>query len=187
MVKFAIIFEGIEQERKKNGAFTNRKRLKGRHVIIGRNGDFWERVDNTLNELYDLDKVKKIYVLGDGATWIKNGAPDLKQSHIYTRFAIDRFHFLHSINFITADEDYRKLLYSHAHHNDKADFNKLVDHIIELDESRRENIEKRPSNILNNWNNFQIMINEVKTVTQPNRLFLISSPLCLPVFLKLTL
>ncbi len=74
-------------------------REKGRFELINsryfggmysNSDDLWEEVSDYINEVYDYEKIKKIYISGDGARYIKNGAKWLNKG-IYV---FDRFHLM---------------------------------------------------------------------------------------------
>ena len=46
----------------------------------------WTEVLDYLNEAYDMDVVERVYINGDGATWICNG------ENLKSRLALDKYH-----------------------------------------------------------------------------------------------
>ena len=67
--------------------------------------DLWNEVFYWLDEEYDLSYVKRIYLHGDGATWIKAGLDVLPQC----RFVLDRYHLEKAIKSVASGdkEEYR--------------------------------------------------------------------------------
>ena len=66
------MYEGVENETS-NG---KRHRLINPHYFSSEslnenNGKFWERVFDYIEDNYDIDHIKKIYLNGDGGQWIK--------------------------------------------------------------------------------------------------------------------
>lgn len=55
---------------------------------------FWSNVDQFIEQTYDTDKLKRIYVSGDGAQWIKSGAKYLEKA----LFCADKYHLMKYIN-----------------------------------------------------------------------------------------
>ncbi|MDR9786677.1 MAG: ISLre2 family transposase [Peptococcaceae bacterium MAG4] len=51
---------------------------------------FWERVWEEADKLYDLEKVEKIYLMGDGSAWIQSAKEVFPQAE----FVLDRFHYM---------------------------------------------------------------------------------------------
>ena len=62
-------------------------------------------IDNT----YEIDKVKKIYILGDGANWIRTGLEWLHGSIN----VLDKIHLMKAVNGIVGKEkaEYKKRIY----------------------------------------------------------------------------
>lgn len=74
MTKLVYVYEGIEPAAPK----SSRNRLVHPHYFSGvysgaDNEKLWEEVYAYLEHTYDLAKVKKIYIQGDGAAWIVKG------------------------------------------------------------------------------------------------------------------
>ena len=90
--KLVYCFEGKELE----APISKRKKLINPHYFAGVykgivvNGKLWEEVYEYISSRYDLEKVKKIYISGDGAPWIKEGLNYFKQAI----FVMDEFHVL---------------------------------------------------------------------------------------------
>lgn len=49
---------------------------------------FWERVWEEADKQYNLEQVEKIYLMGDGAAWIRSAKDVFPQAE----FILDRFH-----------------------------------------------------------------------------------------------
>lgn len=84
-----IRFAAIHENKKKVG--KDRYQLTNRQIISSvreKPSGFGERVLDSLDSLYELDKVKRIYVHGDGATWIKS----LKETLPRSIAIFDHFH-----------------------------------------------------------------------------------------------
>lgn len=90
--KLVYCFEGKELE----APISKRKRLINPHYFAGvykgtnENGKLWEEVYEYIDQTYEIDKIKKIYISGDGASWIKEGLNYFKQAI----FVMDEFHIL---------------------------------------------------------------------------------------------
>jgi len=72
--KLAYEYEGIEPERPK----SKRNKLINPYyfgrVCEGKgNEELWDEIWEYINNTYDLDKVKKIYLNADGGAWIETG------------------------------------------------------------------------------------------------------------------
>lgn len=80
--------------------FADRKELKDVYYFSGLypgslgNEKLWNKVQAYIDSHYDLDKVKRIYVSGDAASWIKGGAKQLSKA----LFCADKYHLMKYVN-----------------------------------------------------------------------------------------
>lgn len=88
-VKAGVAYEGWQE------VSRDRHRVSRKTIYSGiMNGDrFWEGFSLTLAKKYDLSRVGKVIVGGDGALWVKDGAGLL--GGIYQ---LDRFHLKRAVN-----------------------------------------------------------------------------------------
>jgi len=85
LAKLVYIHEGKEEVGKE------RRKLKHPHYFAGLypdSEDLWFEVLDYLDEHYDLEATEKIFISGDGASWIKKGLEIIPESV----FVLDRFH-----------------------------------------------------------------------------------------------
>lgn len=165
MVKLAVVFTGRKKLTKKNGEplkwprwqLTDTRYLAFPHDTK----NFWPRVMDELSSIYDMEKVKHIYILGDGAEWIKAGAAELSSQYCKAKFALDRYHMSKHINAIVKEKAYRKLLTDYIIHGDKANFINTVDSLY-ADTPMSETAENAITYLLNNIGFAVVMQNEVK-------------------------
>ena len=142
----------------KNGKRTqlcNKKHFGG--VYKGKIDDLWEEVLTYLDNTYELDKVKNIYVLGDGANWIKTGLEWLPKSIN----VLDKFHLMKVVNGIVGKEtkdnikeksEYKRRIYRSFYALDFKQTKEIVYEILaeEMEEATRKRKEKLLQYILNN-------------------------------------
>ena len=153
MAKAGVIFEGPSFK-------ENRVHYEEKYYHLAITDDFWNEVYDKVCQRYDIDKIKQIYIMGDGAPWIKNGCKMFKRNK--AKFVLDRFHLQQSMTRITRDYENKKILNSYIYGDDKKSFNKLSKNIIkEADDSRQESIKQEFRYINNNWNAIQTMEKEV--------------------------
>jgi len=72
MPRLIYIYEGIEKE----GPSSKRNNLINKHYFGGvynNAEDLWQQVVCYIEEYYDSNKLEKIYICGDEASWIKKG------------------------------------------------------------------------------------------------------------------
>ena len=147
MQKSIVIFDGFKKVGK-------RKYLNNKMTFSGRNENFIYETINYIEKAYDTSKIKYFYMLGDGASWIKN----LKYYFNYNKNikiiqGLDKFHFKQCIWRILPKEDVYKALSEYIIDNDKPNFDRLVNEIIDLYPERKDKIEEYKLYIHNNWNN----------------------------------
>ena len=154
MGKSFVVFEGVEKESK------GRRKLVNKTCYTTYSKKPWEELVDILNNKYDLDKIENIYILSDGAKWLKAGVDEMKVTDdVIVKFLLCEFHFKQSINRITTDTELRKkLLYSFNNDNKKTFINNVED-IIKEHSDREENIRKNLNYITNNYNNIKDMLN----------------------------
>lgn len=162
MNKLAVAFSGREQVIKKDGTFQKRWELSGKWIFSYDDGHFWPQLRDDMALRYDEAKIKRIYILGDGASWIRAGAEDLMTADTRAKFALDRFHFGQALTKITKDKEKYQLLFDYALHQDKGSFQALVDSIIEDKPQNRDTIQKNSDYILSQLKGIRTMYQEVK-------------------------
>ena len=153
LVKHGVIYEGIIVK-------GRRTSLVRPYVVSHIGPDFWDKVYDKFALRYDTDKVNKIYIMGDGASWIKSGVNTLPGS----KFALDKFHLKQAINHISKDELIKDLLTSYIIKNRRPDFNRLIKHIDSetATVSRKETIYEKTKYIRNHWEAIQVMYKKVR-------------------------
>jgi len=131
ITKLVYIYEGIEKESPK----SKRHCLINPYYFCGvNNGDdnlkFWDEIYEYLDDHYDLEKVKKIYVNSDGGSWIKAGMKRIAGvTHVLDEFHLEKYltrltsHMKDSRT--DAADELRKAIRSKT----KREFNELVDHL----------------------------------------------------------
>ncbi len=155
MLKHAVIFEGVEN-------INKRGQLINKINIASTEPEFWEKAYNTMSSIYDLDEVRQIYILGDGALWIKKGVEIF--GHDKASFALDKFHFKQAIHHIDQNDSIKNILTSHILLGKRSDFKMIID-VIKTRENNRERhkiIEEKAKYILNQWIPIRKAYKEVK-------------------------
>jgi len=162
MIKMAVIFEDIKPIKRKNGTYTQRNQIINKTIVANTKTDFWDTVIEVLYKKYDMEKVKNLYLMGDGAPWIKTGIDSLKCPKIKIKFGIDSFHFNQAIRRIIPDNDIYKLLSNYAYCNLRKEFKYVVNGISKEYPERKEAIQSNHKYIMNHWHHFQIAVNEIE-------------------------
>lgn len=147
MQKSIVVFDGFNTNGK-------RKSLNNKMTFSGRNEDFIYEAIDYIENAYDSSKINKFYMLGDGATWIKN----LKNYFNYNLNieiiqALDKYHFKQNIWRTLPDKNIYNALCECIISDNKDDYKRLINEVIDLHPERKEKIEEYKKYILNNWNN----------------------------------
>ena len=165
MVKLAVVFTGREKLLNKSGEPLKRPRWKltgTRYLAFPHETkDFWPRVFDEISSIYDMDKVKRIYILGDGAEWIRGGVNEMTSENCKVKFALDRYHLSKKINTITKESVYRKLLTDYVRNGDRTSFLTTVDSLYS-EKEMSDNTKSAVDYILKHMDAAVVMNNEVK-------------------------
>lgn len=156
MTKLAIVFE--------DRVITNKTRYKytNKHSIISTDNDIWDRVYDYIHSRYDVGKVKNIYIMGDGATWIKTSMSTLKNQAYNIAYGLDRFHLGQAINRIFRCKQTNSTVKSYILNNDIESFKTFIDNVKDESPQRLKIIEDNSSYIIKNWKFIQTMENVIK-------------------------
>ncbi len=74
-----------------NGKLINKKKFGG--IYDGKIDDLWEEVLTYIESKYDTDLLKDVFIIGDGASWIKTGTKWI----INSKYIADKFHINQAI------------------------------------------------------------------------------------------
>jgi 5-carboxymethyl-2-hydroxymuconate isomerase len=152
--RLACIFEAIEKESK----HCKRNRLVGKHYFAGvyKNvEDIWEEVLEYIDTVYDEDYLEAIYIMGDGAAWIKAGLDVLGAK---CHFVLDKFHLNQAImraigHLEDSVDDARSAIYDAISFEDKGSVSRVFEIAREWADSdnKKEQIRRSKVYIDNHW------------------------------------
>ncbi len=141
----AIVHEGYVED------FVKRKQLKNvRYFAASKLSyeELWEVVFDYVDKKYDVNKFKKIFVSGDGASGIK------KYTNCFPNaiFVLDPFHYIKKhLKYIFKDDIYLRNLADEYIRNDMiGDFRELVKHQIKLYPEQEKTMKEHRDYIINN-------------------------------------
>lgn len=145
MIKSIVTFDSIGTKPRR---FLNNKR-----IFAGFNGnDFLNETLDYLYYTYDLEKVKKIVVMGDGAAWIRHLTSHFKvNNNTSVLFALDKFHYKQALHHICLNKELEDIISSYVLNNNRNDFNEFCDLMILNYSYRQDTIKTKRDYILNNW------------------------------------
>lgn len=146
MIKEIVVFDGREEK-------DNRIKLANKQTFASfGNNDMLKECLDYLYYVYDIEKIKNIYVMGDGAKWIKS----LRQHFVVNKttnvsFNLDKYHFKQAIHHIGQNKDIEDYLTNYVINNNKEAFKECCMALIESYPYRIETINEKKEYILNNW------------------------------------
>lgn len=112
---------------------------------------FWEKVWHFVEETYDTEYLEKIYLSGDGASWIKSGLSYLDKAV----FCIDKFHLMKYINAATnplkeKTEEAKGQIYRMLYEHRKKDLMEYLNLLADSIENEKPVLDLQ-SFVSNNW------------------------------------
>ena len=155
LTKLVYVHEGIEKEAPK----SKRNKLLNPYYFCGishseDNASFWDEVYEYIDNHYDLNKVKKIYLNADGGSWIKTG---MKRIAGIT-YVLDEFHLEKYLTKLTSHmkdsrEDAADELRNAIRSKTKKDFEEIVGRLEGYleNETGRKRMADAKEYILTNW------------------------------------
>lgn len=145
MVKEIVVFDGRDVK-------NRRATLNNKMCFASYNNKCINDCLDYLYYVYDMDKIKNIYVMGDGARWIRTLTYDFKvNENTNISFNLDKFHFKQAIHHICQNELLEKYLVHYVINNMKDDFIACCDSLIASYSYRENTITEKKQYILNNW------------------------------------
>ncbi|QGT99581.1 hypothetical protein SYNTR_1879 [Candidatus Syntrophocurvum alkaliphilum] len=146
-MRLVYVHEGKEKVNKDRYKLINCRYFSGEY---NDSEELWLEVAEYLDKAYDIDKVEKIYLSGDGAQWIKEGLNWIKGS----LFVLDKFHLAKYIKTATGHMPHlESMLWNYINEQNKIYVEDLLDAIIKETESetKKKSIKQSKKYILNNW------------------------------------
>ena len=145
--RIIIVYDNFVQNGKRI-ELKNKRHFGG--LYKGRINDFWDEVAIYIENTYDMDYLEHVFVLGDGARWIKIGATRINKGVNI----LDKFHMCKAVNGIAGRDNniYKIELYKRIKQLDFEGFKEKCYEILseEMEYSVRERKEKLMNYILNN-------------------------------------
>lgn len=149
MVKSIVVFDGYK-------VYGKRRYLSNKKVFASYDENITNQSLDYINCVYDVNKIKRIFVMGDGAKWIKILPQYYKFTHetkVY--YCLDKFHFKQALHHLAMNSNYEKYLLDYILNNNKDAFDKLVTFIKNDNPKREDTINKKYDYIISNWKDIQ--------------------------------
>ena len=145
--RIIVVYDDIMSNGKRI-ELVNKRHLGG--LYKSKIDDLWEEVATYIEENYDLEYAKRVFISGDGASWIKTGLTWINKSINI----LDRYHMVKAVNSIAGkDKTENKIrLFRKLRQMDFDGFKDICYEILseELEQNTRKNKEKLMKYILNN-------------------------------------
>ena len=153
MPKLAYVYEDVEAENDRRH-LVNPRYFGGGYDGNDSGREFWEEVNEYISTHYDVDSLKRVYINGDGAPWIKSGAKWIPKG----KFVLDRYHMGKYIIAATAHlndskDDIRSEIYRCVNGKHRKELEEIFEYIIGVTESdtKKEAVKASRDFILGNW------------------------------------
>ena len=158
IAKLVYVHEGVEPEAPKSKRYRLINPYYFSSICDGKgNEEFWDEIYEYLDNHYDLEKVKKIYLNSDGGGWIETAKTRIHGICC----ALDEYHLQKYLVRLTSHmkdsaEDARRELKEAIRKKTKAEFCDIVERLTDaLPEGQRERgmnrLEESRDYILSNW------------------------------------
>lgn len=163
IAKLVYVYEGIEKEAPE----SKRHKLVNPYYFCrvcdgNENQLFWDEIFRYIENHYELDKIKKIYLNADGGAWIKSG----KNRIAGITYVLDEFHLEKYLTKLTSHmkdtrEDAKKELIHAIKYEKKCDFEAIAERLKDYAESETgiKRIEQSKEYILSNWTAARLRLN----------------------------
>ena len=167
--KLICVYEGVENESGEKSK-NPRYRLVGKRYFCccykgeAQNIRFWEEVRDYILEAYDTDVLERVYIAGDGASWIKAGLEVIENS----KFVLDKYHIMTYINKSLShllEDDIEELkgeLWSAINGAKKQELREIYKSILNVTEpgNKYDEVERAMKYFINQWDGIKIRAEE---------------------------
>lgn len=162
ITKLVYVYEGIEKE----GPISKRKKLINPHYFCGtypgqENEKLWDEVYEYIRCNYDLDSIEKIYLNGDGGSWIKAGKKRLAGiTYVIDEFHLSKYIIRATSHLLDSAEDVRNEIYETIKKGTRADFEELIDKVLKVTEGEvaQKRVIESKEYILSNWSAVKVRL-----------------------------
>lgn len=151
IVPLISIHEGVERERK-------RGQCKNIHYISSygkASEELWLEAVEWIYNAYEVEGIERIYIHGDGASWIKEGLKWVPKA----KMVLDRYHLNQAVMEVTGKQQgLRKEIYSAIRDGNKEKFKQIIKELYKyaISDKERERVNNFRRYILNNWEGITI-------------------------------
>lgn len=153
--KLVYVHEGIIPE---NFNSKRKKLINARYFggIYKSSEDLWLEVLDYIHNNYDIDYLEKVYIAGDGASWIRQGVEWIPKS----KFVLDKYHLRKYVLKATGhvDKSLRQQMNNALNEADKEYLLEVFGEIISKtnEESKIKAVMKSRKYMLDNWDGIKV-------------------------------
>lgn len=129
----------------------------------GANEELWLQVAEYIDTVYDTEYLERVYIAGDGASWIKTGCEYIPKS----KFVLDKYHMMKYVNasvspLLDSAEEGKAEIWDALNRADKETLKDVYKRILDVteDENKREVVKKALRYFLNSWEGIQIKVDD---------------------------
>jgi len=158
-----IVNESGEASKSPRYKLIGKKYFSGVYAGNKANEELWKQVADYIETIYDTEYLERVYIAGDGATWIKAGCEYIENS----RFVLDKFHMMKYINtsvtqLLDSADDAKSEIWEAINGANKKALKNVYKRILEVteNEKKKEEVRSALGYLLNNWNGIKIRVDE---------------------------
>lgn len=151
IVPLISIHEGVEREGKR-GQCKNIHHISSYGKVPE---ELWLEAVEWIYSAYDVEGIERIYIHGDGASWIKEGLKWVPKAKI----VLDRYHLNQAVMEVTGKQHgLRKEIYSAIRDGDKEKFKQVIKELYRyaISDNERERIDNFRRYVIKNWEGITI-------------------------------
>lgn len=149
--KLVYVHEGRKPAGKDRFKLQNARYFGG---MYKESEELWNEVVDYIDKAYDYDQIEKIYLSGDGASWIKSGAAIVNKS----TFVLDRYHLNKAVKMAGAHiENAEREIWRAIKREDKEYLKVVFETILDATEAetKTQAVKEAKTYIMNHWDNIK--------------------------------
>ena len=170
--KLIYVYEGIEQVAPLSKAQKPRNRLINKKYFSGTyegkdNESLWKEVFQYIEQTYDTESIKKIYLNADGGAWIKAGQRQMSGvTYVLDEYHLNKYLFKMTSHMLDSTGEAQRELRAALRTGTKAQFESIVLRLMNcsINESTVRRIEESSKYILSNWTAAKIRLTKEDSV-----------------------
>ncbi len=149
--KLVYVHEGRSKAGKDRWRLQNVRYFGG---MYKESEELWNEVADYIDKAYDYDQIEKIYLSGDGGSWIKSGAAIVSRS----TFVLDRYHLNKAVKMAGAHiENAEREIWRAIKKEDKEYLKVVFETILDATEAetKAQSVKEAKTYIMNHWENIK--------------------------------